>query len=262
MCTGYLKTAEVNIVWTCLKLQRRRRNWSNAAIGGGWCFIVIGDWKIRPTGIDRDEPLQNTVGNHKHLREESLVPVLCILYQPLHGNEIITGDDGFVVVLQTVLVAVLVIFLWFMIQIIRCPRLACKHIPTMPLILKDLQHGARRPLHVSLLCSKAILGQGVGNILAGVSIQVHEEYEPDGSRLVLINHKVAVFILIVSKEWRGKENTPLESHLDRSVHYFTFRMALFLGEGGDKGEAHFAVGVQRVYVFGLKEHAYWWIHCL
>lgn len=59
----------------------------------------------------------------------------------LNRNEIIAGDNGFMVVAVQTLRTVTTVFLGFMCQIVRCESLPCQNISAMSLIAENLYNG-------------------------------------------------------------------------------------------------------------------------
>ena len=92
--------------------------------------------------------------------------------------------------------------------------------------------------------------------MAGVAVQIHEEYEPDCLRLCLINNQMAFHVVDVAQQRGSEYDAVAEPHIQRCVHNSAFYMAFFLRHCCCEAETHLAIILQRENVLGFEEHAY------
>ena len=60
--------------------------------------------------------------------------------------------------------------------------------------------------------------------------------------------------MVISEEYRCKEDSPAETHLNGCIHYFALGMAFFLCKCGHEGKHHLTFGVKGVEPFRFKEN--------
>ena len=87
-----IKVAFLN--FNCCSLLIHRSFW----ICGGRCLQIILFLKPAPSGIDNDKSFEQSFGNDTELRKDSFVSILGIIENTLNSNEIIPGDNGFMLV--------------------------------------------------------------------------------------------------------------------------------------------------------------------
>ena len=115
------------------------------------------------------------------------------------------------------------------------PGFVCDHITAMALILEDAQYRTGCPLVVATLGDPLEVGQRFCDLLHGVAVKEHKEDQPDGQSFVLVDHQIAVLVLIVAQQFRCKENASAETHLIGEVHCTTLGAGFLLGKGGNEG---------------------------
>ena len=157
------------------------------------------------------------------------------------------------------------------------PLIICTNSPR---VLRKVSQQGYQHLHLNTELSKALMSIPVqerpSQIEAGIKtlIPIHsamlvsefemlfdEKDQPDGLRLVFVNNKIAVFVLVIPEELRQHENASAEAHFVGQVHCAASRAAFLLGEGSSKGERHFAVVPQRIKALCLEENTDRWFEC-
>ena len=109
-------------------------------VGTFACRSIIRSLKAGPSGVYGDKPRQKPLPDDCKLRKEPFVFIARVPQKMLDCDKVIPGDDGLMVVFLQILVAVLPVFLGFMVQIVRRSGFAGEYIAAVALVLKLVKH--------------------------------------------------------------------------------------------------------------------------
>ena len=104
--------------------------------------------------------------------------------------------------ISTILVSILLILFGFMVKVVGSPSLPSDNVTTMPFVLQNLQNTSGVPDQIAFLRGPLQSGQLIGDLLASISVQVHEKNETHGFCFFFIDNQFAIFIhVIAQKGW-------------------------------------------------------------
>ena len=122
----------------------------------------------------------------------------------------------------------------------------------MAFIRNDSCKSAGIPLRVPQFCLPAIFCQKFCNLSERKSVQVQIVNHLHRLCFVLIHHKAAILVLVISEQSRRKEQSTAEPAVNGPVHNDRLGMRFFLCHGCQNRQDHAPVTVQCVDVVRFK----------
>lgn len=204
--------------------------------------------------MEHHEAPQQPLVHHPKLWEEGFVAIFGVVQQVLDGDEILPGDNGFVMVAVKALGPVAFILLGFVGEVVGGKGFSGEHVPAVAFVAQHLHHRVGRPPKIAQICFPSLACEDFRNLAGGIAVKVQVKNQLYRGGFFGVDHQIPFAVVGIPQQLGSQRQSTIQTHPQGSLHAPAAGVGFLLSHGGLERQSHLGIILQGENALAFKEH--------